>query len=62
MVFVVGNLPELGSWNHNQAVQLTSESNENESTSVFDNNSSSDFAQYYTTSNNDEKDEAERSV
>lgn len=46
VVFVVGNLPELGAWNHNQAIQLTRENDGSDSPSVFE-NSSSDFADYY---------------
>lgn len=41
IVYVVGNLPELGAWNHNQAIQLTQENDKSESPTVFDSNSSS---------------------
>ncbi|XP_011506592.1 PREDICTED: glycerophosphocholine phosphodiesterase GPCPD1-like [Ceratosolen solmsi marchali] len=47
VVFVVGNLPELGAWNHNQAIQLTRENDGTDSPTVFDNNSSADFADLY---------------
>lgn len=49
VVFVVGNLPELGAWNHNQAVQLTKDNDGNDSPMVFDNNSSAsaDFTDFY---------------
>lgn len=46
VVYVVGNLPELGAWNHNQAVLMSQEhSSRRESPAVFDNNSrlSGDF-------------------
>lgn len=47
VVFVVGNLPELGAWNHNQAIQLARENDGTDSPTVFDNNSSTDFADLY---------------
>jgi hypothetical protein len=47
VVFVVGNLPELGAWNHNQAIQLTRENDGTDSPTIFDNNSSTDFADLY---------------
>lgn len=44
VVYVVGNLPELGAWNHNQAVLMSQEhSSRRESPTLFDNNSSGDF-------------------
>lgn len=44
VVYVVGNLPELGAWNHNQAVLMSQEhSSCRESPALFDNNSSGDF-------------------
>ncbi|XP_012538512.1 glycerophosphocholine phosphodiesterase GPCPD1 isoform X2 [Monomorium pharaonis] len=43
-VYVVGNLPELGAWNHNQAILMTQENNSRrESPILLDNNSSGDF-------------------
>ncbi|XP_014215845.1 glycerophosphocholine phosphodiesterase GPCPD1-like isoform X2 [Copidosoma floridanum] len=50
VVFVVGNLPELGAWNHNQAIPLTCESNGNESPQHHDN--SSDYTEFYANLNN----------
>ncbi|KAJ8665725.1 hypothetical protein QAD02_007387 [Eretmocerus hayati] len=47
VVFVVGNLPELGAWNHNQAIQLTKENDGSESPPAFDNNSSAEFNDLY---------------
>lgn len=45
VVYVVGNLPELGAWNHNQAVLMSQEhSSRRESPALFDNNSSGDFS------------------
>lgn len=44
VVYVVGNVPELGAWNHNQAVLMSQEHNSRrESPALFDNNSSGDF-------------------
>ncbi|XP_029676266.1 glycerophosphocholine phosphodiesterase GPCPD1-like [Formica exsecta] len=44
VVYVVGNLPELGAWNHNQAILMSQEhSSRTESPALFDNNSSGDF-------------------
>ncbi|XP_029178192.1 glycerophosphocholine phosphodiesterase GPCPD1-like isoform X1 [Nylanderia fulva] len=44
VVYVVGNLPELGAWNHNQAVLMSQEHcSRRESPALFDNNSSGDF-------------------
>lgn len=44
MVYVVGNLPELGAWNHNQAILMSQEhSSRGESPVLLDNNSSGDF-------------------
>lgn len=41
---MVGNLPELGAWNHNQAILMSQEHNSRrESPVLFDNNSSGDF-------------------
>ena len=37
---MVGNLPELGAWNHNQAIQLSQEHGSRDSPILFDNNSS----------------------
>lgn len=43
VVYVVGNVPELGAWNHNQAVLMSQEhSSRRESPALFD-NSSGDF-------------------
>ncbi|XP_031779389.1 glycerophosphocholine phosphodiesterase GPCPD1 isoform X2 [Nasonia vitripennis] len=49
VVFVVGNLPELGAWNHNQAIQLTKEHSgtDEASPAAFENNGSSDFTDFY---------------
>ncbi|KAL7304085.1 hypothetical protein TKK_0003546 [Trichogramma kaykai] len=47
VVFVVGNVPELGTWNHNQAVQLAKESNGPDSPIRFDNNGTSSAADNY---------------
>ncbi|XP_011162338.1 glycerophosphocholine phosphodiesterase GPCPD1 [Solenopsis invicta] len=44
VVYVVGNLPELGAWNHNQAIQMTQEhSSPRESPILLDNSNSGDF-------------------
>ncbi|XP_012226995.1 glycerophosphocholine phosphodiesterase GPCPD1 isoform X2 [Linepithema humile] len=44
VIYVVGNLPELGAWNHNQAILLSQEHNSRrESPVVFDSNSSGEF-------------------
>lgn len=44
VVYVVGNLPELGAWNHNQAILMSQEhSSRRESPMLFDSNSSSEF-------------------
>ncbi|XP_018370784.1 PREDICTED: glycerophosphocholine phosphodiesterase GPCPD1-like [Trachymyrmex cornetzi] len=44
VVYVVGNLPELGAWNHNQAILMSQEHNSRrESPVVLDSNSSEDF-------------------
>lgn len=44
VVYVVGNLPELGAWNHNQAILMSQEHNSRrESPALSDNNSSEDF-------------------
>ncbi|RLU18153.1 hypothetical protein DMN91_010396 [Ooceraea biroi] len=44
VVYVVGNLPELGAWNHNQAILLSQEHNSRrESPVLFDSNSSGEF-------------------
>ncbi|CAD1469730.1 unnamed protein product, partial [Heterotrigona itama] len=40
VLYVVGNLPELGAWNHNQAIQLSQEHGSRDSPILFDNNSS----------------------
>lgn len=40
VLYVVGNLPELGAWNHNQAIQLSQEHGSRDSPTLFDNNSS----------------------
>lgn len=43
MIYVVGNLPELGAWNHNQAILMSQEhSNQRESPNLLENNSSGD--------------------
>lgn len=39
----MGNLPELGSWNHNQALQLSQEHGSRDSPILFDSNSSGEF-------------------
>ncbi|XP_032674256.1 glycerophosphocholine phosphodiesterase GPCPD1-like isoform X2 [Odontomachus brunneus] len=47
VVYVVGNLPELGAWNHNQAILMSQEhSSRRESPIVFDNSNSS--GEFYT--------------
>jgi len=44
VVYVVGNLPELGAWNHNQAILMSQEhSSRRESLILSDNNSRGDF-------------------
>ncbi|EGI70224.1 Putative glycerophosphodiester phosphodiesterase 5 [Acromyrmex echinatior] len=44
VVYVVGNLPELGAWNHNQAILMSQEHNSRrESPVVLDSNSTGDF-------------------
>ncbi|XP_034182768.1 glycerophosphocholine phosphodiesterase GPCPD1 isoform X3 [Osmia lignaria lignaria] len=43
VLYVVGNLPELGSWNHNQALQLSQEHGSRDSPVLFDSNSSGEF-------------------
>lgn len=44
VAYVVGNLPELGAWNHNQAILMTQEHNsQRESPVLFDSNSSGEF-------------------
>nr|XP_012151098.1 PREDICTED: glycerophosphocholine phosphodiesterase GPCPD1-like isoform X1 [Megachile rotundata]XP_012151099.1 PREDICTED: glycerophosphocholine phosphodiesterase GPCPD1-like isoform X1 [Megachile rotundata] len=43
VLYVVGNLPELGAWNHNQAVQLSQEHGSRDSPTLFDSNSSAEF-------------------
>ncbi|KAL0117504.1 hypothetical protein PUN28_010375 [Cardiocondyla obscurior] len=44
VVYVVGNLPELGAWNHNQAVLMSQEHRSHrESPILLDSNSSGDF-------------------
>ncbi|KOC63791.1 Glycerophosphocholine phosphodiesterase GPCPD1 [Habropoda laboriosa] len=43
VLYVVGNLPELGAWNHNQAIQLSQEHGSRDSPVLFDNNSSREF-------------------
>lgn len=44
---MVGNLPELGAWNHNQAILMSQEhSSRRESPIVFDNSNSS--GEFYT--------------
>ncbi|XP_076675087.1 glycerophosphocholine phosphodiesterase GPCPD1 isoform X2 [Andrena cerasifolii] len=40
VLYVVGNLPELGAWNHNQAIQMTQECSSRDSPMFFDSNSS----------------------
>lgn len=40
VLYVVGNLPELGAWNHNQAIQMTQECGSRDSPMFFDSNSS----------------------
>ncbi|KZC11953.1 Glycerophosphocholine phosphodiesterase GPCPD1 [Dufourea novaeangliae] len=39
VLYVVGNIPELGAWNHNQAVQMSQEPGSRDSPMFFDNNS-----------------------
>lgn len=47
VVYVVGNLPELGAWNHNQAILMSQEhSSQRESPVGFDNSNSS--GEFYT--------------
>lgn len=44
VVYVVGNLPEVGAWNHNQAIPMSQEHNSRgESPVLFDSNSSGEF-------------------
>ncbi|XP_076232782.1 glycerophosphocholine phosphodiesterase GPCPD1 isoform X2 [Calliopsis andreniformis] len=43
VLYVVGNLPELGAWNHNQALQMTQECGSRDSPMFFDSNSSGEF-------------------
>ncbi|XP_053988445.1 glycerophosphocholine phosphodiesterase GPCPD1-like isoform X2 [Hylaeus volcanicus] len=43
VLYVVGNLPELGAWNHNQAVQLSQEPGSRDSPMCFDNNGSGEY-------------------
>ncbi|XP_043253704.1 glycerophosphocholine phosphodiesterase GPCPD1-like isoform X1 [Colletes gigas] len=43
VLYVVGNLPELGAWNHNQAIQLSQEHGSRDSPMCFDNNSSGEY-------------------
>ncbi|OAD57913.1 Glycerophosphocholine phosphodiesterase GPCPD1 [Eufriesea mexicana] len=43
VLYVVGNLPELGAWNHNQAIQLSQEHGSRDSPILFDSNSSAEF-------------------
>lgn len=43
VLYVVGNLPELGAWNHNQAVQMTQEHGSRDSPMFFENSSSREF-------------------
>lgn len=44
VVYVVGNLPELGAWNHNQAILMSQEHNSRrESPVALDSNSIGDF-------------------
>ncbi|CAL7946892.1 unnamed protein product [Xylocopa violacea] len=43
VLYVVGNLPELGAWNHNQALQLSQEHGSRDSPILFDSNSSGEF-------------------
>lgn len=39
----MGNLPELGSWNHNQAIQMSQEPGSRDSPMCFDSNSSGEY-------------------
>ncbi|XP_066597768.1 glycerophosphocholine phosphodiesterase GPCPD1 isoform X2 [Prorops nasuta] len=43
VLYVVGNLPELGSWNHSQAIQLTQEHSSSDSPVLYDSNSSKEY-------------------
>ncbi|KAL6264932.1 hypothetical protein P5V15_005028 [Pogonomyrmex californicus] len=43
VVYVVGNLPELGAWNHNQAILMSQEHNNRRESPVLLDNSSGDF-------------------
>ncbi|XP_076161631.1 glycerophosphocholine phosphodiesterase GPCPD1 isoform X2 [Ptiloglossa arizonensis] len=43
VLYVVGNLPELGSWNHNQAIQMSQEPGSRDSPMCFDSNSSGEY-------------------
>ncbi|KAG7208839.1 hypothetical protein KM043_015026 [Ampulex compressa] len=43
VLYVVGNIPELGAWNHNQAVQMTQEHGSQDSPLLFDSNGSGEF-------------------
>ncbi|XP_076383974.1 glycerophosphocholine phosphodiesterase GPCPD1 isoform X3 [Megalopta genalis] len=43
VLYVVGNLPELGAWNHNQAVQMSQENGSQDPPMFFDGNSRREF-------------------
>ncbi|XP_031850535.1 glycerophosphocholine phosphodiesterase GPCPD1 isoform X2 [Nomia melanderi] len=43
VLYVVGNLPELGAWNHNQAIQMSQEHGSQDSPMFFDGNGSREF-------------------
>ncbi|XP_078044797.1 glycerophosphocholine phosphodiesterase GPCPD1 isoform X1 [Augochlora pura] len=43
VLYVVGNLPELGAWNHNQAVQMSQENSSQEPPIFFDGNNRREF-------------------
>ena len=47
----MGNVPELGAWNHNQAVQLTQENSSSNSPILFDSNSSGESGDIYEDAN-----------
>ncbi|KAL2719446.1 glycerophosphocholine phosphodiesterase GPCPD1 isoform X4 [Vespula squamosa] len=42
-LYVVGNLPELGAWNHNQAIQMFKEHNPQDASLLFNSKNDSDY-------------------
>ncbi|XP_076654229.1 glycerophosphocholine phosphodiesterase GPCPD1 isoform X2 [Halictus rubicundus] len=43
VLYAVGNIPELGAWNHNQAILMAQENGNRDSSMFFDGNSSREF-------------------